>query len=82
MQPLAARRPELSVWLLLPRIEHIDMPNKPRGDATPVRKSNGSFMPVPYGPRQKFKDAKKKNNGANAILRAAGYGGRKKSKRA
>ena len=54
---------------------------RPRGDATPGKKFNGEYMPVPYGPRQNVKN-KKKDKGANAILRAAGYGGRKKSKRA
>ena len=32
------------------------MPSKkktPRGDATPVKKFKGEYMPVPYGPTQK-----------------------------
>ena len=32
----------------------------PRGDATPVKKFKGEYMPVPYGPAQNFKKAKKK----------------------
>ena len=37
------------------------MANKPRGDATPVKKYDGKkYMPVPYGPEQKLKQAKRK----------------------
>ena len=32
----------------------------PRGDATPVKKFKGEYMPVPYGPTQKAKAKKKK----------------------
>ena len=32
----------------------------PRGDATPVKKFKGEYMPVPYGPVQKKAKAKKK----------------------
>ena len=34
------------------------MANKPRGDATPVKKYDGKFLPKPYGPAQKLKQAK------------------------
>ena len=34
------------------------MANKPRGDATPVKKYSGKFLPKPYGPTQKLKQAK------------------------
>ena len=27
---------------------------KPRGDATPVKKIKGKYMPIPYGPSQKY----------------------------
>lgn len=40
------------------------MPSKkktPRGDATPVKKFKGEYMPVPYGPTQKAKRKKGKN---------------------
>jgi hypothetical protein len=33
----------------------------PRGDATPVKKFKGEYMPVPYGPTQKLAKKKKKN---------------------
>ncbi len=32
----------------------------PRGDATPVEKYDGKYMPRPYGPVQNFPQAKKK----------------------
>ena len=28
------------------------MANKPRGDATPIKKYKETYMPVPYGPKQ------------------------------
>jgi len=34
------------------------MANRPRGDATPVKKYDGKFLPKPYGPTQKLKQAK------------------------
>ncbi len=35
------------------------MANKPRGDATPVKKYGKTYMPRPYGPVQKLKQAKR-----------------------
>ena len=32
----------------------------PRGDATPIKKIEGEYRPVPYGPVQNFPQAKKK----------------------
>ena len=63
------------------------MANKPRGDATPIKQfEDGKYRPIPFGPAQNFPRAKRprKNNEANNILRAAGYGGsrKKKSKKA
>ena len=34
--------------------------NRPRGDATPVKKFNGKYMPVPFGPVERAKKKSKK----------------------
>ena len=35
--------------------------NRPRGDATPVKKFNGKYMPVPFGPAEAPRRVKKRS---------------------